>query len=118
MTVNEKIIQALRSFDVPVTADFFGGENEEYVTFNYVDDRAAVHGDDRPIEAKVEMQIHYFLPADKDYLEIKKRMRNALFQAGFTYPAVEVLIEQENTVRHIIFECEIENDDELEDQEV
>lgn len=118
MTVNEKIVQALGSFEIPVTADFFGGENEEYVTFNYTDDRAVIYGDNRPIEVKAEMQIHYFLPADKDYLEIKKKMRNALFLAGFTYPSATVLLEHGNTVRHIIFECEIENDDELGEQEV
>lgn len=115
MTVNEKIIQAMTGFEIPVVADFFGDGNEEYITFNYADDRAALYGDDAPIAVKAAMQIHYFLPANKDYLEIKKKMRKALFEEGFTYPEVTVLVEPGNKVRHIIFECEIENEDEMEE---
>ncbi len=61
------------------------------------------------------MQIHYFLPANKDYLENKKKIRKALLGAGFTYPEVSVLMEPGNKERHIVFECEIENEYEQED---
>ena len=37
MTVNEKIIEALRPLDIPVTPDFNGGGAKEYITFNYAD---------------------------------------------------------------------------------
>lgn len=112
MTVNEKIVQALSSFEIPITADFFGGGKKEYFTFNYASDRAENFGDDKPLNAVASMQIHYFLPVEKDYLSIKKQIRNALFAAGFTYPVVTHLTEDKK-IRHLIFECEIENDDEL-----
>lgn len=115
MTVNEKIRNALAGFALPVTADFFGGGEEEYVTFNYADDRAAAFADDVPILVEADLQIHYFLPADKNYLKNKKEIRKALFGAGFTYPAVTEFTEPDSNVRHIIFECRIENDDETED---
>ncbi|HCT91096.1 MAG TPA: phage tail protein [Lachnospiraceae bacterium] len=114
MTVNEKIKNALAGFGIPVTTDFFGGGEEEYVTFNYADDRAVAFADDAPLLVAADMQIHYFLPADKDCLEAKRGMRKALFRAGFTYPEVTEFVEPDSNVRHIIFECRIENDYELE----
>ena len=82
MTVNEKIIQALKPFGIPVVADFSGGGEEEYITFNYASDAAALSGDDEPVEVVASMQIHYFLPMDRDYLSIKKKIRKALFSAN------------------------------------
>lgn len=115
MTVNEKIKNALKKFELPVTPDFFGGGEREYVTFNYADDHAAVFADDVPILVETDMQIHYFLPADKNYLGAKKGMRKALFEAGFTYPDVTEFVEPDSNVRHIIYECRIENDYEMEE---
>lgn len=115
MTVNQIIISAMQPFGLPVTADFFGGGNKEYITFNYVTDQGAVFADDIPTEDVLSVQIHYFLPASKDYLENKKEMRRALLAAGFTYPEVTVMMEPGNEIRHIIFECEIENDYEMEE---
>lgn len=112
MTVNEKIVQALSPFGLPITADFFGGGENEYFTFNYASDRPEDFGDGKPLCVVTSVQIHYFLPIKKDYLSIKKQIRNAIFAAGFTYPEVTHLTEGKTT-RHLIFECEIENDDEL-----
>lgn len=114
MTVNEKIMQALKPLGIPVVADFSGGGEKEYITFNCASDEAALSADDGPVEVVASMQIHYFLPMDRDYLSIKKQIRNALFSAGLTYPSVEHLTEPEGNIRHLIFECEIANDDELE----
>lgn len=115
MTVNEKIIQALEPFDIPITADFFGGGESEYFTFNPVEDRAVLYADNKPAASVVEMQIHYFLPADKNYLEIKKQIRRAIFEAGFTYPAIDSTVDGNGKIRHLIFECEIEDEYEMEE---
>lgn len=112
MTVNEKIMSALRPLGIPMTTDFFGGSEKEYITFNYADDRAEEFGDDRPLGVVAYMQIHYFLPVEKDYLSIKKEIRRLLFASGFTYPEVTETTEGK-TIRHLIFECEIQNDEEL-----
>lgn len=113
MTVNEKIKNALEPFGLPVTTDFFGGDVEEYFTFNYADDRAADFGDNGPLHVVAYMQVHYFGPMDKDYLAVKKKVRKALFDAGFTYPDVTDATVIEDRIRHLVFECEIENEDEL-----
>lgn len=115
MTVNQIIIEALEPFDIPITPDFYGDGNEEYITFNYADDRAKLYSDDAPVSDIAYMQIHYFLPAKKNYLENKKKIRRTLHENGFTYPEVTELIEPDNKIRHIIFECEIENEYEMEE---
>lgn len=116
--MNQKIYKAMGCFGIPVTPDFFGGGEEEYITFNYADDRATAFADDEPLLVEADMQIHYFLPAKKSYLEAKKQMRRALFEAGFTYPEVTEFVEPDGRgggTRHIVFECRIENDYELEE---
>lgn len=113
VTVNQKIIEAVEPLGVTVTPDFDGGGANEYITFNYVDDRGEEFGDDTPLFDVAYMQVHYFLPREKDYLEKKKRIRGLLFKAGFTYPVVSELIEGKK--RHLIFECEIVNRSEMED---
>lgn len=113
MTVNEKIIQALTPLDIPVTADFYGGGEEEYITFNYADDRGGDFGDNAPLHAVAYMQIHYFAPMEKNYLSIKKRIRKALFTTGFTYPDVTDATLTGEGIRHLVFECNIENESEL-----
>lgn len=115
MTVNERIIQALEQSGLEVTPDFTGGGAKEYITFTFPEERAVLHGNNEPLAVVSEVQIHYFLPIEKNYLKNKKEIRKALFSAGFTYPTVTVLTEPDNKTRHIIFECEIENEYELEE---
>lgn len=115
MTVNEKIIQALGKFGLKVTPDFYGGGSKEYFTFNYADDRASDFGDNEPINVVAYMQIHYFCPVKKDYLNLKKKVRRALMEVGFTYPTVTDATEPGDEERHLVFECSIENEDELEE---
>ena len=115
MTVNEKIIQALSSFGVKVTPDFYGDGAEEYFTFNYADDRASDFGDNEPTHVVAYMQIHYFCPVKKDYLKLKKEVRKSLMNAGFSYPVVTDATVAGDEERHLVFECNIENEDELEE---
>ena len=104
MTINQKIIKALKPLGVPVTSDFFGGGNSEYITFNYVKDGAELFADNQPVEDISLMQIHYFLPSTKDFLEAKRKIRRVILEEGGTYPDVTVLMEPDNKTRHIVFE--------------
>lgn len=113
MSVNAKIKNALAVFGIPTYADFYGGDASEYFTFNYADDRAVDFGDDRPLHAVAFMQIHYICPMEKDYISIKKRIRKALFDTGFTYPAVTDATIPADGIRHLVFECEIEDEEEM-----
>lgn len=112
MTIHAKIIQALKPFGMPVKPDLYTGTEKRYIIFNYADDRAVLFADNAPLCVVAYMQIHLFIPLDEDYLNIKSRIRKALFDAGFTYPEVTEQIENDTKKRHIIFECEIEEESE------
>lgn len=110
MTVNETIIQALKSLGYPVKPDLYTGKEKHYFTFNYANDRGEDFGDDEPQEAVASIQVHFFCPLSEDYLEIKEKIRDLLTDAGFTYPEITELNEPENKIRHLVYECEIEKE--------
>lgn len=115
MTIYQKIETALASLEIPIEEDFFGDGADEYITYTLVRDGAAVIADGAPQNEVSELQIHYFAPRSKEYDAIRKQIRKLLLEADFTWPVVTVLIEPDNKTRHIIFETEIENDEEMED---
>lgn len=115
MTIHQKIKKALQDFGITVTEDFFGGDNEEYITFNLATDKAVMYADDDPEHDVASVQIHWFLPVEKNYLAGKKEIRRSLHENGFTYPEVTVIVEPDNKTRHIVFVCNVENDEELEE---
>ena len=114
MTIYQKISDALESLNIPIEEDFFGDGQTEYITYTLVEDHAAVMADCEPSNEVASLQIHWFLPRTKEYANIQKQIRNLLLAAEFTWPIVSVIVEPDNKTRHIVFECEVENDDEME----
>lgn len=112
MSTNKKIIDALNVFGYPIVPDLYNGKENRYFTFNYRDDRAKKFANDESLLTVNYMQIHFFMPISENHLKIKKGIRRSLLQAGFTYPSVTVLTEPENNIKHIVFECEIEESEE------
>jgi hypothetical protein len=115
VTVNQKIRNALQGLGLPISEDFYGGDEKEYITHNLVTDEASAYADDGPISDTAHIQIHWFLPVEKNYLSGKKQIRRSLFENGFTSPEVDGFVEPGNETRHIVFICDVENDEELED---
>ena len=110
MTTFEKIVEAVKPFGYPYEPDVYrGSETERWITYNYSDDYASEFADDEPAVVIATVQVHLFLPIREDFYKIKQQIRKALFAQGFTYPEVTVLAENE-TIRHIIFECDIEEE--------
>lgn len=110
MTAYEKIVQSIGDLGYPYEPEVYKGKADSYFTYNYADDRGALFADNEPQTNIASMQVHFYMPADKSFSDIKKKIRNALFQNGFTYPVITVLTEDEKKIRHIIFECDIEED--------
>lgn len=111
MTAFENIISAITPFEYPYQPDIYTGESEKYFVYNYADQRGTLFADDEPETVIASVQVHFYLPADENFLEVQKQIRTALFKQGFTYPEVTVIREENK--RHIIFECEIEETEEL-----
>lgn len=114
MTICQKIAEALDGLEIPIEEDFFGDGESQYITYTLKKDKAAVIADGRPQNEVAELMIHWFLPRDISYTATQKQIRYMLLDAGFTWPEVTNIVEPDNKTRHIVFECEVENDDELE----
>ena len=110
MTVNRKIIDALAFLKIPVAESFYDGKEEEYITFETPIDSGADFGDDEPGKIIVQVRVHWWIPIKKNYLAVKKKIRNALHDAGFTFPYVRILPDPDTLIRHVLFECEIEEE--------
>ena len=114
MTVNRKIIEALKPYGMPVVADHYSGKEKRYIEFNLYDDTVTVFADGEPETDIVTVQVHLFLPREEDYLQLKKKIRRSLCNAGFCYADITEFTESEATdqyprgIRHITFETEIE----------
>lgn len=106
MNALEQIFQILEPFGYPRFPDRYEGEAKRYFTYNYAADTGTLFGDDAPEGTIASMQVHFFLPMEDNFVKIKNEIRKALFKGGFTFPEVTILVE--NSIRHIIFECEIE----------
>lgn len=108
MSAFAKIVEAIEQFHYPYAPDLYKGEDCRYFTYNYVTDEGALFGDNKAGGAIVSVQVHFFLPADENFIKIKNQIRLELEKQGFTFPEVTVL--KEDKKRHIIFECDIEEE--------
>lgn len=111
MTTFEKIIAAIAPFGFPHVPDLYSGSSDRWITYNYADDYGGSFADDLPETVIVSVQVHLFLPLQENFTQLKNQVRNALFEQGFTFPSITIQTEEERGIRHIIFECDIEEED-------
>ena len=107
MTEFEKIIAAIKPFGFPHAPDIYEGSEEHFFVYNYADEMADFYADNAPAAVRASVQVHLYVPAEENFIELKNKVRRAL-QQGFTYPEVTVLREAKK--RHLVFECDIEEE--------
>lgn len=125
MNVNKLLVDTLTPFvksKDEVSQDIYIGKEEKYITFNYEDERVVQSGDDMPDIEGVWMQVHYFSPlklstGDLTINQIKKQIRSALFNAGFSYAQITSLFDAETKKNHIVFSCSIAGKTDYESEE-
>lgn len=119
MTAFGAIRNALTQFGYPMEVELYEGTEKRFFTYNYADDHGDDFGDDIPGTNLVSVQVHYFMPVIENnrkvsFQTIRKQIRTALFEAGFTYPEVTIRRDRtqdtNNDMWHIIFECEYEEE--------
>lgn len=103
VSVNQAIISAVTTVLSVCVPDFYEGGESEYSTFNY-DEIPELFGDDTAEAVRYLIQIHYFLPYGINCLSKRKRLKNALADAGFTFPKVYNASDEKG--QHYVFECE------------
>lgn len=103
----QKIQQACKSLKLPAYPDFNTKGEDTYVVYNFAGEYPDNFGDDSPGSMIADLQVHLYLPSNKNFFDLKLKLLKALFAQGFTYPSVPLnTVESNNTVRHIVFEFE------------
>ena len=106
MNVNSLIISGLASLSIPVSANVYTGALQEYIVFNYSDERPALRADDTDINTETTIQVHYFTKGNPQTK--KASIKTLLKAAGFTIISTQELYETDTQFIHVIVTCWIE----------
>lgn len=106
MNINPTVISALSSLGLPVSANVYEGTADEYITFNYADERPALRADDADIYDETEIQVHYFTRGNPQ--TNKKAIRRLLRASGFTIISTSEFYESDTKFQHIVVEAWID----------
>ena len=115
--LNKKIVSALSSFKLPIAETIYEGSASSYFVYSITYDVAGDTGDDEPQAYVATVQVHYVCGLHDSYASMKKQIRKALVDAGFTAPEVTDMSDAKDKFRRLVFECEIINDYDLESEE-
>ena len=103
MSLNTIIRAAITPIVPECVPDQYTGTETEYCTFNYSEIPDAF-GDESPEAIRYLVQLHYFLPTGTNPYTKKKQLKNALMNAGFTYPSVTNASDSDG--QHYVLEVE------------
>lgn len=106
MNINTIVVSALTPLNIPVAANAYLGDDAEYITFNYADERPALRADDTDILDETTIQVHYFTRGNPQVK--KKSIRAALRGAGFTIQSTQEFYENDEKINHVVVYAVIE----------
>lgn len=106
MNVNPLIISALSSLNLSVTANVYVGTADEYITFNYMDERPTLIADDTDLYDTTVIQVHYFTKGNPQ--QKKKDIRRLLRAGGFVIHDTMEFYETDTALNHVVVECSID----------
>lgn len=106
MNINTMVINALESLNLPTHANVYNGTADEYLVFNYADERPVVRADDEDILDETIIQVHYFTKSDPQ--ANKKAIRRLLRVAGFTIQSTQEIYENDTGFFHVVVYAYIE----------
>lgn len=94
---------------IPAYPDVYTSDDlNTWITYNLAEEHGDLFGDNRPNAVIQTVQVHLFIRTGQSYTALKNTIREALFDAGFTWPEVTTDYESDQKLRHIIFESEFE----------
>lgn len=85
MTLNERLISCLSPIVPVVVSDDYVGDESEYIVFSY-SELPVYFGDDLPEFTRYLITIDWFLPPGINPRAKKRRIREALLEAGLDAP--------------------------------
>jgi hypothetical protein len=103
MNLDERIRTALSGICDVIVPQVYTGTALEYIVFNYSEYPLAF-ADNAPQAVGYSVQIHLFVPLKVNPNAKKESIKSALFSAGFSYPSIQDVTDNEG--QHWVFECE------------
>lgn len=98
-------MQAQSVFSVPVYPNQCSDPSDEYIVFNYADERPDFWADDEDLYDLTTVQVHWFTKRNPQAK--KKALRYFLKQRGFSILSTQEFYENDTKLNHIVVECEI-----------
>ena len=103
MTVEARIVNALKPFGDTVENGPHTGDEERYYCF-YLNRFGALYADDEPEAEKALIQVHLFAPLTENLSQRIRETQRALRDSGFLWPVVTDASDRDG--RHIVFETQ------------
>lgn len=107
MSVNKRIIEAVQDIAPCFPWEAYEGNEDPQLKSYFVFDYCVyplIFGDDTPYLERYAIQLHYFCPLSENSLSARKKARNAIYRAGFTFP--EEINGSDNEGQHYVFDFE------------
>lgn len=115
MSVDERLTAALMPLGLDIENSVSFSHEHRYIAFNY-ETVPATFADDAPNLEKYLVQVHLFTPLNENINKLKRGIKRALFNGGFTWPSTQDASDENG--RHVVFECEDVEPIEVEDGKV
>lgn len=102
MNVNDKIMTIQELTGIEVQQNLYNGDAEEWIVFNYADERSNSFADDAPTSDTVYLMIHLY--TKRDFLDLKEAIKTYLEKEGFDDISIQSYYE--DGWNNVVFECE------------
>ena len=100
MNLDARIKTALAGICSVTVPQVYTGDATEYIVFNY-SEYPLEFADNAPHTVGYSIQVHLFMPLKANPNTMKNNIQNALFTAGFSYPSIQDVTDEEG--QHYVF---------------
>lgn len=105
MNLDARIRTALDGICSVIVPQVYTGNAQEYIVFNY-SEYPLEFADNAPHTVGYSVQVHLFMPLKANPNTIKNNIQNSLFTAGFSYPSIQDVTDDEG--QHYVFQTTFE----------
>ena len=100
MSIDATIKNAITPIVPIVKPNIYTGSETEYIVFNY-SEYPLEFADNAPHTVGYSVQVHLFMPLKANPNTMKNSIQDALFTAGFSYPSIQDVTDEEG--QHYVF---------------
>lgn len=113
--IEEKVVNALAQFNLPLHKSFHRGKGENYLTWEILNNIPVSFANDEDVYESTQIRIHAFLgdspfeEKDVNPEKTRQKIKRALRKGGFTIKGSGESYEEDTKYHHITVDAQIEN---------